>query len=82
MFKTDIEFSKNTLYINLEGVVNKDNLGKLKKRMYYIIEEYNIFDIVIDIKKISNIDSDAFYAFLDEYDIKYGGNLVVMENSD
>lgn len=82
MFKTDIEFSKNTLYINIEGVINSDNLKKVRKKMYYIIEEYSIYDIVIDIKKSSDVDSDAFYEFLDEYDMKYGGNLVVMENNN
>ena len=82
MFKTDIEFSRNTLYINIEGIINRDNLKKVRKKMYYIIDEYSIYDIVIDIKKTSNIDADAFYDFLDEYDIKYGGNLVVVENNN
>ncbi len=82
MFKTNIEFSKNTLYINIEGVINKDNLKKLRKKMYYIIDEYSIYDIVIDVKNSSYIETDAFYSFLDDYDIKYGGNLVVIENNN
>ena len=40
MFKTDIEFSKNTLYIDIEGPVNKKNIQKLKRKLYYIVEEY------------------------------------------
>jgi hypothetical protein len=82
VFKTNIEFSKNTLYINIEGVINKDNLKKLRKKMYYIIDEYSIYDIVIDVKNSSYIETDAFYSFLDDYDIKYGGNLVVIENNN
>lgn len=79
MIKTEIEFSKNTLYINVEGVVDQMNIKKLQRKLYYIIEEYDIYDIVIDIKNCVNVDKDAFYGFLDDYDIKYGGNLVVME---
>ena len=79
MFKTEIEFSQNTLYINLEGNVNRDNLIKLKGKIYYIIDEYNVFDIVINVQNSEYVDTIAFYNFLDEYDIKYGGNLIVVE---
>ncbi len=79
MFKTEIEFSKNTLYVNVEGTVNRNNLMKLKQKLYYIIDEYNVFDIVINVKNSEYVDTIAFYNFLDEYDIKYGGNLTVVE---
>ena len=71
MFKTEIEFSRNTLYINVEGNVNRDNLVRLKQKIYYIIDEYNVFDIVINVKNSEYLDT--------EYDIKYGGNLIVVE---
>lgn len=80
MFKTDIEFSKNTLFIDTEGPINKKNISKLKKKLYYIIEEYNIGDIVLNIKKSTDIDEQALYNFLDEYDEIYGGNITLMEN--
>lgn len=79
MFKTEIEFSKNTLYINLGGTINSKSLNKLKQKIDYIINEYNIFDIVINIEGSEYIDMIAFSNFLDEYDIKYGRNLIVME---
>lgn len=79
MFKTDIEYSRNTLYINVTGIVNKKNVGELKRKMYYIIDEYGIGDIVIDIKGVINMDKDAFYQFLDDYDEVYGGNLNIVD---
>ena len=79
MFKTEIEFSKNTLHINLGGTINSKSLNKLKQKIDYIINEYNIFDIVINIEGNEYIDMIAFSNFLDEYDIKYGRNLIVME---
>ena len=79
MHKTEIEFSKNTLYINIEGIINKKNIQSLKKKVFYIIDEYNINNIVVDIRKMKTMDQDAFYDFLDDYDIEYGGNLEVVE---
>lgn len=77
--KLDMEYTKNTLYINISGIINRDGIKKLRKKMFYIIEEYNIYDIVIDIKNKLSMDGDAFYNLLDEYDIKYGGNLIVVD---
>lgn len=79
MFKTEIEFSRNTLYVNLSGNISRENIRRLKQKIYYIIEEYNIYEIVINVKNSEFVDVDAFYNFLDEYDIKYGGNLFVVE---
>lgn len=79
MFKTDIEYSRNTLYINVTGIVNKKNVGELKRKMYYIIDEYGIGNIIIDIKGVINMDKDAFYQFLDDYDVEYGGNLNIVD---
>ena len=74
-----MEYSRDTLYVNLEGIVNKKNIQILKKKLYYILDEYNILDIVINIHNTRMIDKDEFYELLDDYDIKYGGNLEVVE---
>lgn len=79
MFKTDIEYSRNTLYISVTGIVNKKNVDQLKRKMYYIINEYGIGNIIIDIKGVINMDKDAFYQFLDDYDVEYGGNLNIVD---
>lgn len=80
MFKTDIEFTKNTLFIDIEGPINKKNISKLKKKLYYIVEEYSVGDIILNIQKSNSIDEVALYEFLDEYDELYGGNITVMDN--
>lgn len=79
MFKTEIEFSKNMLYVDVKGLANQKNIQELKRKIYYIINEYGITDIVIDIKDVVLLDKEAFYDMLDDYDIKYGGNLNVVE---
>ena len=71
----DIIFNKKTLTICLEGKINKKNINILRKRLYYISNEYSIFNIIIKLNNISYIDTEAFYDFLDEYDDTIGGNL-------
>ena len=34
---------------------------------------------MIDIKEVVALDKESFYDMLDDYDIKYGGNLSVVE---
>lgn len=79
MFKTEIEFSKNTLYVSIKGLASSKNIAELKRKLYYILNEYGVTNIVMDIKDIVMIDKDAFYDLLDDYDMKYGGNLSVVE---
>ena len=80
MFKTDIEFSSNTLYIDIEGIINKKNLTNLKKKLYYIANEYSIGEAILNIQKSKYIDKLALYNFLDEYDEIYGGTITIEED--
>ena len=71
----DIIFNKNVLSIYLENKINKKNIHILKKRLYYIVNEYGVSNIVIHLSNITYIDTEAFYDFLDEYDDELGGHL-------
>lgn len=80
MFKTDIEFTKNTLFIDIEGPINRKNILKLKRKLYYITNEYSVGDIILDIHKSSSIDEAALYKFLEEYENIFGGNISIMDS--
>lgn len=80
MFNIDIIYNRSTLYILVEGNLNKKNIFKLKDRLYSIVKSYNILNIVLDVKKTNILDEIAFYDFLDDYDMKYEGSLKVLEN--
>lgn len=71
----DIVYNKGLLSIYLEGKINKKNIYTLRKKMYYIIHEYGIKNILINLNNINYFDSETFYDFLDEFDDKIGGNL-------
>ena len=71
------EYRKKSLYITLSGVTSKEGIKKFRKKLYYIIGEYNISNIVLNLKMID--DKEAIYDLLDEYDVKYKGDLVVID---
>ncbi len=79
MFNVDIIYNRDTLYILVEGNLNKKNIIKLRSRLYDIIKSYNILNIVLDVKKTNIMDEIEFYNFLDDYDMKYEGKLKVVE---
>lgn len=79
MLQTEIEFTQNTLYVFMKGQANRKNIQNLQRKMYRIIEDYDIMDIVINIKGLDTMDGDSFYQFLDDYDVRYGGRLNVVE---
>ena len=78
MFNIDIIYSNNTLTVNVDGIMNKHNINQIKKRIYYIINQYGINDIIIDIKNVIKIDELVLDEFLNDYDIKYGGKIIVL----
>lgn len=79
MSKSEIIYQDGTLFISMYGAYNSKEIKSLKKKMYNILDTYGINEIVINKKGTLNIDSNAFYDMLDDYDIKYGGNLIVEE---
>ena len=75
--KTYFESRRKALYVTLSGICSKDSVKKFKKKLYYVINEYNINNIVVNLKMVEN--KESIYDLLDEYDIKYGGDLVVID---
>ncbi len=73
-----MEYTKNTLYISLKGHVHKKGVLELKRKLYHILDDYGVMDIILDIRETSYVDRETFYSFLDDYDSKYGGNLDVI----
>lgn len=65
--KTDIIYSDDTLFIYLEGNINKKGIKKLKDKMNNIINEYQINDVVIDTKNIIENNDIFFNDLVSEY---------------
>ena len=71
-----IFYNDNTLFINLNDLIDVNNVSKLKKRVFGILNDYDIENIVLNI--ISNDKNNALIdEFIKEYHQKYHGNILV-----
>lgn len=76
MIKLNIFYNDNTLYVNLDEYLDDFVLNKLKKRVFNILEDYDIENIVLNIVT-SNKNSYLLDDFIREYKKKFRGNLIV-----
>lgn len=72
----NIFYTEDTLYINLEDQIDNLTLNNLKKRVFGILDDYNIDNIVLNVIS-SNSNNFLLDDFVKEYHNKYSGNLIV-----
>ena len=71
----NIYYNDNTLYVTLEELINNNNLKTLKSRVFNILNDYDIDNIVLNL--ISNKDNYLLDEFISEYNKKYHGKLII-----
>ena len=76
VIELNIFYNDNTLYVNLDEYLDDYVLNKLKKRVFNILEDYDIENIVLNIVT-SNKNSYLLDDFIREYKKKFRGNLIV-----
>jgi hypothetical protein len=76
VIELNIFYNDNTLYVNLDEYLDDYVLNKLKKRVFNILEDYDIENIVLNIVT-SNKNNYLLDDFIREYKKKFRGNLIV-----
>lgn len=76
MIELNIFYNDNTLYVNLDEYLDDYVLNKLKKRVFNILEDYDIENIVLNIVT-SNKNNYLLDDFIREYKKKFRGSLIV-----
>ena len=66
----------NTLYVNLNDYIDDIIIDKLKNRVFNILDDYDIQNIVLNIIS-NNKDNYLIDEFINEYHKKYNGNLLL-----
>ena len=66
----------NTLYVNLNDYIDDISINNLKSRVFNILDDYDIKNIVINIIS-NNKDNYLIDEFIKEYHRKYNGNLLI-----
>ena len=72
----NIYYTNNTLFVNLKDDVNDLSVSKLKSKVFNILDDYDIENIVLNI--ISNNKNDLLIDnFIREYNQRYHGNILI-----
>lgn len=72
----NIFYNDNTLYVNLEERVDDYMMHKLRRRVFNIVDDYDIESVVLNL--IANNKNDYLIEeFIKEYQQKYGGKIQV-----
>ena len=66
----------NTLYVNLNDYIDDIIINQLKSRVFNILDDYDIKNIVLNIIT-NNKDNYLIDEFIKEYHNKYNGNLLI-----
>ena len=72
----NIYYMNNTLYVNLDYYMDDINVNTLKSRVFNILDDYDINNIVLNIIS-NNKDNYLIDEFIKEYHKKYNGNLLI-----
>ena len=72
----NIFYNNNTLYINLEEEINEYNMNKLKSRVFKIVRDYNIDDVILKVNSYKK-DNYLLTDFLNEYENIIGGDIKI-----
>lgn len=64
MGATELEFRSKTLYIRMMGRLDSLTIWNVMKRIEMMVEEFEIKEIVVDIKEVIEYDRKIFYYFM------------------
>lgn len=73
----EIYYTQNKLYINIEERVNFSLIYKLQRKLYRILDEYKIANVVINILSNEHYDMSLIDDLISDYRSKYNGNIIV-----
>ena len=72
----EIYYKKDTLYVNVDEYLNSSSMSNIRKRVFSIIDDYDIENIVLNI--IGNVENNELLDdFIREYKMKYDGNIKI-----
>lgn len=73
----EIFYTGNTLYINIEERINFSLINKLQKKLYAILNNYQIENITLSILNNEHYDKTLLDELVSDYNIKYNGTFII-----
>ena len=72
----DIFYSDNTLFVNIYEELNSYNVNRLKLRVFKIVTEYDIENVVLSINNCKK-NSYLLKDFINEYEVTFNSHIKV-----
>lgn len=84
MLNIGIEFRKGVLFVRLRGHLNKENIGKLNKRVTKVVKDNGIRKVVFNFSNLKSIDIKGINAIFYNYELvkKNEGRSLMCGNND
>lgn len=73
----NIFYNDNTLYINMDDIADSKDILKLKRRVFKILDDYSIDNIVLNIVTDNRDSKELLNSFIDEYQRVYHGKIIM-----
>ena len=73
----EMYYTNNKLYINIEERINFSLINELKRKLYKIINSYQIQNIELNILNNERYDLSLIDELLNDYNSKYSGTFIV-----
>ena len=70
-------FTDNILYVNIGQRINYSFINKMQRKIYRILDDYAIKDVVLNILSDDYYDANLIDEFICDYKSRYTGKLIV-----
>jgi UTP:GlnB (protein PII) uridylyltransferase len=73
----DMIYKDDTLFVDLIGIVGIKEVDVMKERVFSILNQYEVDNVVINLKNAFKINKNMMNNFINEYHKNYKGNILI-----
>lgn len=73
----ELYYQNETLFVDIETLLNLEDLEELRRRIFRIVEDYDVDHIIIHNKTHQMLNRRFLYQIKQEYTSKYCGRLYI-----
>jgi UTP:GlnB (protein PII) uridylyltransferase len=73
----NLYYKNETLFVDINTVLDHENMSKLKRRVFRIVDDYDIDRIVFQVLEGSSENKRMLQELKREYNQRYQGNLLI-----
>lgn len=70
-------YKDDTLFVDLVGVVGYKEVNMTKQRLFSVLDQYEVDNVVVNVRKAFKINRNVMNSFVNDYHKNYSGNLLI-----